>query len=113
MSDTSNAEQLMGILINKMEVMDNSLLLLKAENEAMKKIINKPQHLLKKMGLVSVNTPLTSDLSVDPFRADMELDNTSLLKGEPVVGTMSNEHIHNMSWEEIHDIANTAKGAVQ
>jgi len=113
MSDSSNAEQLIGVLINKMESMDSNLMLLKAENEAMKKIINNPQKLLKKMGLVTVATPLTNDLTVDPFRGDMALESGALLKSQPGIGTMSNEDIHNMSWEEIHEMALGSKEAIQ
>jgi hypothetical protein len=109
MSDTSNAEQLIGVLIHKMESMDSNLMLLKAENEAMKKIINNPQQLLKKMGLVTVATPFTNDLSVDPFRGDMALEGGNLLKSQPGIGTMSNEDIHNMSWEQIHEMAMATK----
>ena len=113
MSDSSNAEQLIGVLINKMESMDSNLMLLKAENEAMKKIINNPQKLLKKMGLVTVATPLTNDLTVDLFRGDMALESGALLKSQPGIGTMSNEDIHNMSWEEIHEMAIGSKEAIQ
>jgi hypothetical protein len=113
MSESSDAEQLIGVLINKMESMDSNLMLLKAENEALKKLINNPQRLLRKMGLVSVNTPFTDDLQIDPFRGDIELDNSSLLKSQPGIGTMSNEDIHAMSWEDIHEMAHNAKEAVQ
>jgi len=112
-SESSNAEQLIGVLINKMESMDSNLMLLKAENDALKNLINNPQRLLRKMGLVSVTTPFTDDLQIDPFRGDMELDNSSLLKSQPGFGTMSNEDIHAMSWEDIHEMANTAKEATQ
>ena len=111
--ETSNAEQLIGVLINKMESMDSNLLLLKAENDALKRLVNNPQRLLRKMGLVSVNTPFTEDLLNDPFRGDMELENGAIIKSQPTIGTMSNEDIHGMSWEEIHEIAQTAKGDTQ
>ena len=49
MSDTSNAEQLIGVLINKMESMDSNLMLLKAENDALKQVINNLQkHLISR-----------------------------------------------------------------
>ena len=113
MVESSNAEQLIGVLINKMESMDSNLMLLKAENDALKRLINNPQQLLRKMGLVSVNTPFTNDLQVDPFRGDMSLEGGTLLKSSPDIGTMSNEAIHAMSWEDIHEMANSAKEAVQ
>jgi hypothetical protein len=108
--EAPNAEYLMGVLINKMEVMDTNLNILKAENEALKKMINNPQALLRKMGLVSVSTPLTTDLLADPFRGDFE-DN-SILKTDSSYIPQSNEEFHNMSWEDIHDLANQAKGVV-
>ena len=51
MSESSDAEQLIGVLINKMESMDSNLSILKAENDALKRLINNPQQLLRKMGL--------------------------------------------------------------
>ena len=63
---SDNAEMLMGVLINKMEIMDTNLNVIKAENAALRKLINNPQALL-----------------------------------------------HNMSWEDIHDMANDARGVAQ
>jgi len=113
MSESTDAEQLIGILINKMESMDSNLILLKAENDALKRLINNPQQLLRKMGLVNVSTPFTEDLQTDPFRGDMTLENNTLLKSSPEIGTMSNEDIHAMSWEDIHEMAHSAKEAKQ
>jgi len=113
MSETTNAEQLIGVLINKMESMDSNLMLLKAENDALKRLINNPDRLLRKMGLVNVSTPFTDDLQIDPFRGDMSLEGGALLKSSPEIGTMSNEDIHAMSWEDIHEMAMGAKGAME
>jgi hypothetical protein len=113
MSESSDAEQLIGVLINKMESMDSNLSILKAENDALKRLINNPQQLLRKMGLVNVSTPFTNDLQVDPFRGDMALEGGALLKSSPEIGTMSNEDIHAMSWEDIHELALGAKEGVQ
>ena len=113
MSESTNAEQLIGVLINKMESMDSNLSILKAENDALKRLINNPDRLLRKMGLVNVSTPFTNDLQVDPFRGDMSLEEGVLLKSSPEIGTMSNEDIHAMSWEDIHEMAHGAKEGVQ
>ena len=113
MSESSNAEQLIGVLINKMESMDSNLMLLKAENDALKRLINNPDRLLRKMGLVNVSTPFTDDLQIDPFRGDMTLESDTLLKSSPEIGAMSNEDIHAMSWEDIHEMALSAKEATQ
>ncbi len=104
----------MGVLINKMEIMDSNLNIIKAENAALKKLINNPQALLRKMGLVTVSTPLTDDLQIDPFRADLEMGGTELLKGKTGnITSFSNEDVHKMSWDEIHDMASSAKEIVQ
>ena len=56
--------------------MDNTLNILKAENGSIEQMINNPKSLIRKMGLVPVSTPLTADLTVDPFRGDVGLDDT-------------------------------------
>ena len=110
----NNAEKLMGVLINKMESMDYSLNLIKAENAALKKLINNPQALLRKMGMVTISTPYTDDLQIDPFRADLELGGTELLKNETGhFASLSNEEMHKMSWDDIHDMANVTKEMAQ
>ena len=110
----NNAEKLMGVLINKMEIMDSNLNIIKAENAALKKLINNPQSLLRKMGLVTTSTPLTDDLEIDPFRADLEFGGTEILKGSTGnMSSFSNEDVHKMSWDEIHDMANSTKGVFQ
>tara|TARA_R100001440_G_scaffold15579_1_gene26432 strand:+ start:766 stop:1107 length:342 start_codon:yes stop_codon:yes gene_type:complete len=104
----SDAQQLMSVLITKMENMDSDLALLKQENERLRATINNPKMLLRKMGLVSTSTPLSMDLGFDPLRADME--NDSILKGDPVSSVpQTNEEFHIMSWDEIHEMAATAK----
>lgn len=105
----SDAGQLMNVLITKMENMDNDLSLLKAENARLKATLQNPKNLLRKMGLVSISTPLAADVMTDPLRADMEND-ALLMKGEMSSSIpQTNEEFHNMSWEEIHDMAKTAK----
>jgi len=43
----------------------------------------------------------------------MALEGGALLKSSPEIGTMSNEAIHAMSWEDIHEMAMGAKGAME
>tara|TARA_R100001510_G_scaffold48835_1_gene46875 strand:+ start:920 stop:1267 length:348 start_codon:yes stop_codon:yes gene_type:complete len=112
-SSENNAEKLMGVLINKMEIMDSNLNIIKAENDALRKLINNPQALLRKMGLVSVSTPLTNDLQVDPFRGDMDFSNEIMKSNQQNITSISNEELHEMSWEDIHDMANDARGVAQ
>ena len=48
------SELLVNALITKMEVMDSNIEILKQENERLKSIINNPQRLLRKMGMVKL-----------------------------------------------------------
>jgi len=110
MSEESSVERLMSVLITKMEGIDSYLALLKAENERLRGLIASPKGLFRKAGFVPVTTPYTDDLMPDPLRMDIE-DN-SILKGGPVSSIpQSNEEFHNMSWEDIHEMAQQAKGA--
>lgn len=99
--DESVTERLMNTLITKMESMDSDLQIVKSENEKMRSIINNPLTLLRKAGFVSTTTPLSEDVSTDAFRGEESL----LIKGSP---SYTNEQIHLMSWEEIHDMADQA-----
>ena len=103
----------MGVLINKMEIMDSNLNIIKAENDALRRLINNPQALLRKMGLVSVSTPFTDDLQVAPFRGDMDFSNEIMKSNQQNITSISNEELHEMSWEDIHEMANDARGVAQ
>jgi len=112
-SSENNAEKLMGVLINKMEIMDSNLNIIKAENDALRRLINNPQALLRKMGRVSVCTPFTDDLQIDPFRGDMDFSGDIMKSNQQNITSISNEELHEMSWEDIHDMANDARGVAQ
>ena len=101
------SELLVNALITKMEVMDSNIEILKQENERLKSIINNPQKLLRKMGMVKTTTPFTEDVQDDPFRND--LNSNSILKGVNSTIPQTNEEFHNMDWDEIHELANQAK----
>ena len=103
----------MGVLINKMEIMDSNLNIIKAENDALRRLINNPQALLRKMGLVSGSTPFTDDLQVDAFRGDMDFSNEIMNSNPQNITSISNEELHEMSWEDIHEMANDARGVAQ
>lgn len=107
----SNTERLMSALINKMESMDNSLGELKSENRELRKMLLNPGELLKRAGFVSMTTPLSEDVGMDPFRGDMGLGDATLLKtdGTMEIGLMSSEEIHEMSWDEIHEMAEQSR----
>ena len=103
------AERLIEVLINKMETMDATIETLKIENELIKQNITNPTGLLKKMGFVPMVTPIAEDVRDDIFRGGGD----NILKavdenGLEIPGT--NEEFHNMKWEEIHALAESARG---
>ena len=100
--DTSVTERLMNTLISKMESMDSDLQVIKNENQKLRSMLNNPATLLRKAGFVSAVTPLSEDVSNDAFRGEEDL----LIKGQP---SYSNEEIHLLRWEEIHEMAEQAK----
>ena len=100
--EMSTTERLMTTLISKMESMDNDLQSLKHENEVLRKALNNPTSLLRKAGFVSSTTPLTADVEVDAFRASDD----AIIKGH---NEFSNSQIHEMTWDEIHEMAEQAK----
>lgn len=102
-----NSERLVNALITKMEVMDNSIELLKQENIRLKNLLNNPNSLLKKMGMVKTTTPFTEDVPNDPFRND--LNDNSILKGQNSFIPQTNEEFHSMDWDDIHELANKSK----
>lgn len=109
-TEESGTERLMNALITKMESMDRSLDSLRQENLELKKMIQQPGNLLKRAGFVSVNTPLSEDVEVDNFRADLEMGEAILMKGNKIdMADMSNEDIHQMSWDDIHELADNTK----
>ncbi len=109
--ETSKTERLMNALINKMETMDNSLGELKVENQQLRKMLLNPSQLLKRAGFVSTSTPFSEDIDSDPFRADMGLGDAALLKTDnnAVIGDMTSEEIHGMTWDEIHEMAEQSR----
>tara|TARA_Y100001938_G_scaffold141041_1_gene210223 strand:- start:146 stop:493 length:348 start_codon:yes stop_codon:yes gene_type:complete len=110
MSQESVAERLMNALISKMETMDGDLQVLKAENQKLRDAVSDPISMLRKAGFVPAATPLSQDVSTDAFRGDVGVENqmdSGLLKSQ---NEYSNNEIHLMSWEEIHEMAEQAKG---
>lgn len=101
------AEQLMTALISKMETMDTDIQIVKAENEALRATLSDPHRLMKRMGLVPINTPMSEDVVPDLFRGD----SSEVLKGPTMeLGIpTTTEEFHNTSWEEIHELANKAR----
>ena len=104
------AEKLMNTLISKMESMDNEVQILKAENAILKRTVENPQVLLRKAGFVPYSTPLSDDVRTDAFRADMDTIMISRdIDGNSDLDKFSNEEVHEMSWNEIHAMADQHK----
>lgn len=105
------AERLMGALISKMENMDSSLQLLKAENQQLRHMMNNPAALLRKAGFVSARSQAPEDVLPDVFRGEGE---DFLLKGEDgqdIHVPKTNADFHQMEWSDIHALADQAKSA--
>lgn len=107
-NEESDATLLMKALISKMESMD-------AEVRMLRKQVSNPQALLRKSGFVKAVTPATEDAWGDPLRG--ERDEVIAKAGDGVNESMgvampnSNEEWHEMSWDEIHAMANVAAQA--
>jgi hypothetical protein len=118
-TEESGTERLMNALINKMESMDHSLSSLRQENLELRKMIQRPGNLLKRAGFQSVHTPLSEDVKTDAFRADLQAgigEATLFQKGNSQhmdhmidLADMSNEDVNQMSWDDIHELADNTK----
>lgn len=103
----TDAMMLMKTLISKMESMD-------AELSSMRKSMNTPELLLKRAGFVRANTPANQDVWGDPLRGDRD---TVISKAAAAIDDAgmsmpdSNEEWHEMSWDEIHKMADEAAQA--
>jgi len=107
MGEANNADRLMNVLITKMEDMDGNINALREENLRLRKMVSNPTHMLKKMGLVRSITPLTEDVRDDPFRNDM--NPSSIMKGDNSSVPLTNEAFHDLSWDDIHEMAQNVK----
>lgn len=108
MTEENNPERLINTLISKMESMDNNIQLIREENIALRKTIESPEFLLKRAGFVAYQSPFAEDVQVDAFRNDMVTTDTADSSGVSILkemGQMTNEEIHETSWEEIHMMA--------
>ena len=59
------------------------------------------------MGLVRATTPFTEDIINDPFRNDM--NTSSIMKGDNTSVPLTNEAFHDLSWDDIHEMAQNVK----
>lgn len=108
MSEEADAMVLMKALINKMESMDNEIGILRKQ-------VSNPQTMLRKSGFIKAVTPASEDVWGDPLRGGRDeviskaADLRSEAMGTPMPNT--NEDWHEMSWDAIHEMANTAAEA--
>ena len=98
---------MLGVLITQLARMDGDMESLKQANMRLRKMITNPTIMLKKMGMVKASTPFTENVTGDAFRNDMNDD--SIMKGVNSSVPQTNEEFHNMSWEDIHEMAQSAK----
>lgn len=106
-SEQTDAMILMKALISKMESMD-------AEITSMRKSMDTPELLLKRAGFVRANTPANEDVWGDPLRGDRDDVISKAAAAIDDIGMSmpeSNKEWHDMSWDEIHAMANTAAEA--
>ena len=108
--DDNVTERLMNALISKMETMDRDIQVVREENAMLRKAFDNPQAILRKAGFVPYSTPLSDDVRADAFRADMD----TIMKSRDIDGNsdldkFSNEEVHEMSWDDIHSMADQHK----
>jgi hypothetical protein len=109
--EANTAEQLMGVLITKMESMDSDLSLLKKENLELRKAVGNPSALLRKAGFVRSRNSVPSGLVPDEFRNE---SNDMLMKGGDGAEYSvpeTNAEFHSMDWAQIHELADRAKSS--
>ena len=108
--DSNTTERLMNALITKMENMDRDIQSVREENAVLRTAFDNPQVILRKAGFVPYSTPLSNDVRADAFRADMD----TIMKSRDIDGNsdldkFSNEEVHEMSWDDIHSMADQHK----
>jgi len=107
--EEADAMALMKALIGKMEAMD-------AELGMLRKQVSNPHTMLRKSGFVKAVTPASEDVWGDPLRGERNevISKANDEVSESMTGMNmpnTNEEWHDMSWDEIHAMANTAAEA--
>ena len=109
MSD--DVTNLVDALITKMERMDGDIGTLKQQNLELRKMVSNPASLLQKAGYIRTATPATEDVWGDPLRGDRNevIEKAAvMIDGIMVEPPTNNQEWHNMEWDEIHAMAETA-----
>ena len=102
---------LVDALITKMERMDGDIGVLQEQNVELRKMLNDPSMLLQKAGYIKASTPETEDVWGDPLRGDRNevIEKAAIMvDGIMVDPPTNNQDWHDMGWDEIHAMAETA-----
>ena len=100
---------LVDALITKMERMDGDIGILQEQNIELKKMISDPGALLQKAGYVRASTPASEDVWGDPLRGDRnEVIEKAAIMVDGIMVPNSNQDWHDMQWDDIHAMAETA-----
>jgi hypothetical protein len=106
--EEADAMVLMKALISKMEAMD-------AELGMLRKQVSNPQTMLRKSGFIKAVTPASEDVWGDPLRG--ERNDVISKAGQEINDSVgismphTNEEWHDLSWDDIHSMANVAAEA--
>ena len=107
----NDVTNLVDALITKMERMDGDIGILQEQNIELRKMISNPANLLQKAGYVRTSTPATEDVWGDPLRGDRNevIEKAAIMvDGIMVDPPSNNQDWHDMGWDEIHAMAETA-----
>jgi hypothetical protein len=107
----NDVTNLVDALITKMERMDGDIGILQEQNIELRKMISNPANLLQKAGYVRASTPATEDVWGDPLRGDRNevIEKAAIMvDGIMVDPPSNNQDWHDMGWDEIHAMAETA-----
>lgn len=102
---------LVDALITKMERMDGDIGVLREQNLELRKMISNPSTLLQKAGYITTSTPATEDVWGDPLRGERNevIEKAAVMvDGILVEPPTNNQQWHDMEWDEIHAMAETA-----
>lgn len=107
----NDVTNLVDALITKMERMDGDIGILQEQNIELRKMISNPANLLQKAGYVRTSTPATEDVWGDPLRGDRNevIEKAAIMvDGIMVDPPSNNQDWHDMGWDEIHAMAESA-----
>ena len=108
---SNDVNTLVDALITKMERMDGDIHILREQNVELHKMLNNPSTILQKAGYVRTDTPATEDVWGDPLRGERNevIEKAAIaIDGVLVQPPSSNQEWHDMGWEEIHAMAESA-----